>query len=279
MIAEKLNIHYAVQTCDQKSWQGKRRICGDDRTLLSKKSVLSLLNSIYYCSAKNESVLHNVTIIDDHSSSELQNFLETIRKKYISENVIINLVHLTDRTGIRQSIQTCYEVLRDTGNNLVYQIQDDYIFNQRAVYDCVDMFYQMLNETGTHAVISPFNDSYLWLTHYRNRTTPRAVIVGSNDYWIQYYDMSCSFLTSHVQFNKHWDLYENFFELIDNYNINLEQTGKSMLENKSLNLMLTKRGVLGLVPIRSLAHHLQTEQDVDPFSDWKSIWDTTTIDI
>lgn len=271
-MTDSIHIHYAVQTCDQKSWQGRPRICGDDRTLLSKKSLVSLFESIENCVKRNSKMQHNVVIIDDHSSAELIDFLAKCQQKYSSDYVKIELQPL-QKTGIRNSIQACYEWMSKNGQDLVYQVQDDYLFAPTAIYDVIDIFYQMLAETKIHAVISPFNDAWLWLTAYRNRTTPRAVIVGGNDYWIQYYDMSCSFLTSHAQFIQHWDLYNIFFNLIDKIDHNRDSNGKSILENKSLNYMLTQRNVLGLVPVRTLAHHMQTEQDVDPFAPWQLIWD------
>lgn len=39
-------IHYALQTCDLKSYQNQKRFCGDNRTDLSKKSLKSLILSV-----------------------------------------------------------------------------------------------------------------------------------------------------------------------------------------------------------------------------------------
>lgn len=272
-----MDVHYAIQTCDRQSWQAKTRVCGDDRTLLSKKSLTSLFQSIQYCSQQKSDVIHHIAIIDDHSSADLKQFIQECKNSYSTHNIIIQTVDLDPATGIRNSIEACYCWLRSNGTNLVYQIQDDYIFDKKSIYLTIDMFYQILGETGSHCLVSPYHDSYHWLTQYRNRTTPRAVIVGKDDYWIQIYDISCSFLTSHQQFIRHWDLYETFFDLIDNYDENLKKTGESILENKSLNLMLTQRNVLALVPIRSLAHHIQGQREIDPFCSWKLLWDSIVL--
>jgi hypothetical protein len=73
-------------------------------------------------------------------------------------------------------------------------------------------------------------------------------------------------MTSHTQFNKHWDLYEKFFSINPSKGINGD------LEAISLNYMLTQRGVLGITPVNSLALHMQGEQEVDPYIDWKEKW-------
>jgi hypothetical protein len=49
------------------------------------------------------------------------------------------------------------------------------------------------------------------------------------------------------------------------------------LENKSLNYMLTQRGVLGLVPINSVAFHLQSDLEKDPHIDYKPLWDSIDV--
>jgi hypothetical protein len=52
---------------------------------------------------------------------------------------------------------------------------------------------------------------------------------------------------------------------------------KNDLENVSLNYMLTKRGVLGLVPVNSIAHHLQSDLEKDPHIDYRPLWDTINV--
>jgi hypothetical protein len=267
-----MNVHYALQTCDVKSYQGQKRYASDDRTEISKKCITSFLESVKYCSEKNKDTSHTIAIIDDHSTEELKKYIQKCVSKFSSDNITIEFIELTEETGIRKSIEHCYFWLQQNGKDLVYQVQDDYLFTKQAIFDIIDIFQQVYNETNSHPLICPWNDNWLWLTAYRNRCAPRTVIVGKNGYWIQYYDMSCSFLTSYVQFSQHWDLYHRFFELIDTVT-----KEKNDLENVSLNYMLTKRGVLGLVPVNSIAHHLQSDLEKDPHIDYRPLWDTINV--
>jgi hypothetical protein len=230
------------------------------------------LESVVQCSKEKQNTKHIVAIFEDHATQELIDFIKRCITLYSSSNVEITLFHLLDKTGIMESIKSCYEWMRDNGNGLVYQVQDDYMFTLNAITEMVDIYEQMLLETGTHSIISSWNHSWIWSNLYKNMSTPRAVIVGKKGYWIQYYDMSCSFLTSHEQFIKHWDLYIMFFYLIDRVNQN-----NGDLENKSLNYMLTKRGILGLVPINSVAFHLQSEHEMDAHIDYKPLWDSINV--
>lgn len=268
----EVQIHYALQTCDVSSYQGQKRFASDNRTEISKKCIKSFLESVRYCSETKEYTIHNIAIIDDHSTEELKNFIRRCVNDFSSNKIRIDFIELSEETGIRKSIETCYHWLQKNGKDLVYQVQDDYLFTKKTIYEVVDIFELVKVETGHDSIICPWNDSWLWLTAYRNRQTPRTIIVGRNGYWIQYYDMSCSFLTSHQQFSQHWDLYHRFFSLIDKLD-----KEKNDLENVSLNYMLTQRGVLGLVPINSLAHHLQSDLEKDPHIDYRPIWDSINV--
>lgn len=261
-----IHCNYAVQLCDIKSYQGQKRFCGDDRTLLSKKSITSLLESIKYCVDKKNEVIHHVCIINDHSSEILIDYVQSIIKRYSSDNISIEVKNLSDKFGIAASIKECYMWLQSNGKDFVYQVQDDYLFKKNAIYEMLDLFYQKYNETNNHIIISPYNDSWLWEGPYRNRSTPREIIRAKYRYWIQYYDMSCSFMTTHQEFSKHWDLYEAFLYLVDHRNGN-------DLENKTLNYILTQRNIKGFVPVESLAFHMQSDLEKDPFQDWKPYWD------
>jgi hypothetical protein len=265
-----VKIHYAVQCCDVKSYQNSQRICGDDRTLLSKKSIKSLLNSIKRCHELKLKTKHHVMIVEDNASQELIEFVKKEIQNGSTEDVIIELHSLKPKTGIVDSIRYCYEWLDKNGKDIVFQIQDDYLFSVDAIHESVNHFFLVLNELQTHAIIQPFNDVNYWLHEYRNKSTPRLISLGQKGYWIQIYDTSCSFLTSHQQFVRHWDLYDKFFELIPKANAE-----NNVLENRSLNYMFTKKNVLGLTPINTLSHHIQSQPDL--YVDWKSIWNETEV--
>jgi hypothetical protein len=266
-MTDKVYINYALQTCDVKSHQGQPRYCGDNRTQLSKKSIKSLCDSIKFAADKNANAYHTLKIIDDNSTAELVDYIYATAKNYEQDNFKIIVEELKTKGGLSNSIRACYEWLRDTPADLVYQVQDDYIYYPTAIHEMLQVWYQILHETEKHCIVNPWNDSWLWLTFYRNRATPRTVIVGQDRYWIQYYDMSCSFLTSHLVFTSNYDLMEMFLFLVDN------RPDKD-LENKSLNYLLTERGILGIVPVNSLALHVQSELEKDPHIDWEELWNS-----
>jgi len=269
-----LNIHYALQTCDVKSFQNQKRFCSDSRTEISKKCSKSFFQSVWNLAKERPTETnHHIMVIEDHCTEELCAFLQQCQKEFELPNLKIEISHLTDQTGIADSIEACYKWLVENGKDLVYQVQDDYLFFPEAVTECVDIFNKIKTETNSAAIISPWNDCWLWQVSYRNKSTPRAVFTGRKGYWIQYYDMSCSFLTGHKQFIDNYDLMQKFLNIIRFADGKVPKE----LENISLNHLLTKRGILGIVPINCLALHMQSEGEKDPYIDWKPLWESIKI--
>jgi len=269
MTQEKIIIHYAMQCCDVANYQTNDRFCTNNRTELSKKSVTSFLNSVKYLAEFEPKTRHYINIFEDNCTEELKQYLKKCEKLYDSKSITIEITSLHGK-GIAKSIQYCYEWLEFNGTNLVYQVQDDYMFTEHALYYSVDMFYQLFQNYNTHAIIAPYIDPDFIRT-YKGRSIPRLIELGRHSYWTQIYDTSCTFLTSHHQFIKHKDLYEMFYELV---NMKTVKGHIIDLENKSLNYMFTKRGVLGVTPITGLTFHMQTASEKDPYIDWKPIWDS-----
>jgi len=263
-----IKFHYAVQVCDTKSNQGQKRYCGDDRTLLTKKSLTSLLYSIEYCIQQKPESIHHINFIEDQASKEAIDYIKSLIQKYSSENIILEL-NTVSNPGIMSSIRDCYQWLTDNGENFVYQIQDDYLFNKTAIYEMANIWFQLYYDTDSNIIVQPYNEYYHWITLYRYQSTPRVIVPGQYRYWIQLYDIPCSFMTNHAQFIQHWDLYEIF--------LNRSSTD-TRLEADSLNHIMTRRGQLCLTPLQSLTLHMQSELEKDPYTDWEKWWNQVKVD-
>lgn len=262
-----INFHYAVQVCDVSNNQHTfPRICGTDRSLLSAKSVNSFCQSVVHAAELHPESHHHIMFFDDRSTNQTKSMLERAKKVYSRQNVIIEIQQIS-QSGIMNSISRCWQWLEQHGIDFVYQVQDDYIYFPTAIKDMVDMYVQIFKSTNTKPIILPMNDAYHWQTIYYNKTTPRTIFVGKDRYWIQIYDIPCCFMTHKTQFSQHWDLYNKFLSLPPN---------EGSLEADSLNWILTKKGVLAVAPLQSLALHIQSGLDIDPFVDWKKLWNSIT---
>lgn len=268
-----MKVLYAVQTCDSSFNMASpnERIVKVPKSTLIKVCLVSFMESVIYAANKDPNVNHCIQIFDDRSSQETLDFLEELGEYYTTlrpDNVIVYPVISIEQPGVMSSIGSCYNWLKENAgyNDLVYQVQDDYLFEKSAIFEMIDVYFQMFIECGTKSVISPQNVTQNWASNYRNRQTPRTIICGRERLWIQYYDTSCSFLTNIVTFENNWDLFEKFLSLPS------DGGDSGNLENISLNHLFTKRGILGLIPINSVALHMQREQDLDVYAGWEAKW-------
>ena len=263
-----IEVNYAMQICDTQSREPVDRIITDDRTLISKKSLVSFLESVVNAVETGHPAKHHVALIMDRCTPDLIEFCRLCQQFYGTGVIQIDIIDLQPKSGIIDSIRTCYQWLSDTPGDIVFQVQDDYLFETSAIVESIDVWFQLGQGTQHHPIVQPFND----IRHWRRAAYmqhPLMVVLGNKRYWIQIYDTSCSFMTSHGQFIRHWDLYDQFFHLIE--------TKSPTLESDSLNHMLTKRNVIGITPTQTLSHHLQYE--LDPYNPPHKLWNRVDLDI
>jgi hypothetical protein len=263
-------IYYAVQTCTTKSNQGGERFCSKSRSEITKKCVTSFFQAVKYCAFKTPSI-HHIKIIDDQSDPDTVEYLKKLCDKYSCDNIRASFETL-EISGIMNSIRECYRYLIYEGTNLGFQVQDDYLFEKRSILEMVDIFYQILNDTGTRPYVSGYHPPH-WYYHEevdkRYSVEPICIIQGRRRYWRQSYNTSCSFLTSIDNYVKHWDLIERF--------LNSDPRAEN-LEPNSLNKMFVTRGELMVVPIDSNIFHMQGPAERDRYKHWRPLWNSIKID-
>lgn len=258
-----VDIIYALQTCDTNSWQGNDRYAGTKPEIV-RKCITSFFKSVAYAAKQRPESYHVIVVHDDRSTKDTADYINRCADKFLEKNMGFIFSPLKE-TGIVESIKQCYKSLEESDeSDLVYQVQDDYLYTETAIFEMIDVFMQLRNDVQTDAVVASFHDHRYWKTIYRYKVTPRMIFPGAYQNWMQIYDIPCTFLTSKQQFSKHWDLYYKFFDLI----------GKPELEAGSLNKMFTERGVLGVQPFNSVALHMQDEIWKDPYIDWKTRWNS-----
>jgi hypothetical protein len=135
-----MNISYALQTCDRLNNQNIIRYASPNKSEITKKCVFSFLTSVKNVANKFPEHSHNIKIFDDHSSTDTVDFLLKQCNNFTSKNLIIEFIAL-DTHGIMSSIRNCYEWLKFTESELVYQVQDDYLFIESAIFELIDIFF------------------------------------------------------------------------------------------------------------------------------------------
>ena len=83
--------------------------------------------------------------------------------------------HLQE-TGVVESIRTCYNRMQTHGKDLVYQVQDDYLYTETAIFEMIDVFMQLRNDVQTDAIVGSFHDHRYWRTIYRYKRPKNCLL-------------------------------------------------------------------------------------------------------
>jgi hypothetical protein len=263
-----LHLHLALQTCDTASRDSKPRICGNDRSLLTRKCVTSLFESLKHSQqllAKDHvRLIAKIRIFDDRSTADTIDYLKLVVAHYNGIDCEVDMVHNT-KPGLMASVRSCYQFMQQEGRDLVYQVQDDFLFQPNALYQMISIFQKVKKDVGAEPFVISHHHPYYIGEWYRYQAVPRVIIPGTHQHWLQAFEMGCTFLASKEKFNLHWDLYEKFFAT---------DLHHPQLEVDSFNRMFNQRGELNLVPMTSIGVHVQDQEGRDPYVDWRAIWDT-----
>lgn len=264
-----MKINYALQTYDVASNSCFDRYCTNDKKELVHKCISSFFQSVKHAADANNDVFHNVEVFDNGSTEDTINLVNRAINLLTTDNFKIKLNRINSGSMIN-SIRICFNWMKDSDADLVYLVQDDFLFVKNGIIQMIDIFNRFHLETGHPPIVYPFNVPDNLLNQYRLRSTPRLIHPGSKQYWIQNYDISCTFMIHRDQLIRNWKWIEYFMSIDQVEGLN----GTGDLENISLNKIMVDEKVLCLMPFESVALHMQGEREKDPYIDWKQRWDS-----
>lgn len=238
------------------NFQFKRYGC-DDKSEVMKRCVRSLIRSVNYAIKHLPDWEFKLNVFDDHSSeqaiAELKSNLELARFP-------TTLTHL-DTKGLLPSLRACYSNMYDEGKDLVFQAQDDYLFDEKCFYEMIRQWLKFQPKFDKPLSLLPYNDPYRYWDH---NIVPVRIVQGPDRHWRQTYQVPCTFMTHKDIMVDNWDLFEKICD---------DDAHNPKLEDDSINRLWQERGYIVMSPLPSLALHFQTEHEKDPYIDWKAWWD------
>lgn len=253
----EINFHFTYQIGDS------IKIGSEDRTLISKKSIVSFFNSLLQLKEYLPNSVHSICFFNDNSSSELLEFVQQQINKNKCDGVSLSIQN-TIETGIYQSTRQSLHWLQVNGKDFVYPVKDYHIFSVNALKEMYEAINQFKFNSGYDILTSPFNDQKLWLAVYRNSLVPRTAQIENNT-WIQYFNTSNSFMCIHQEYKKHWEIYNEFLsKLKDN---------SEYVSRYSLTYLLTKNAFI-FIPVEGMACLIK-EDDEDSY---RQLWDTIILE-
>jgi SAM-dependent methyltransferase len=237
----------------------RKRYVGASKLEISKRCFRSLLNTIKYCQQQQPDVTYRLIVLDDDSDQEYLDFIQAQVATFP-----ISVEHTVER-GIMPSIKRIYEIGKEQGKNLVYFVQDDYLYYETALWEMIDAYVQFRELSKLEVFIYPYNDPYR-----RAPDKDHKLLAGSKRYWITERATACCLLVSHKTLTEEWELFaemgnQKYDAICEDMSINRLFMNFKQLPTREIKHLL-------FVPVTSLALHLGFDSERDPYIDWRSLW-------
>ena len=247
--------------------QNKKRIFEYPKIEYALRSLNSLIKNIKYLN-NNNNLEVKLKIVEDGSSDEnlkkishmINNSnldIEVINhKNNIHKNIIKKQTNNATFSNL-SSLLKCFEIAKDEGKDLVFFIEDDYIFFESALDEIVTSYERISSQINRELFICPTDYPYFYMDSQKTN-----VLIGSKRHWRLVSKTLCSFITSHTLIKEYWsNFYDNCLDRHDPF-------------EKYLNKIYEKE--ICISPIKSLSLHMtniNSSYGLSPFIDYKSLWD------
>ncbi len=236
------------------------RYVGHEKHVVSQVCFTSLIQAAIVLKQAYPNNLVRLHVIDDRSDAHVLAHFESQMQRARDAGVTCSMAPL-DGEGLHHSCRRQYEYGRDSGTDLVYFAQDDYLFYPNAFKLMVEQYTSASVIVGAPVSIFPYNDPHEYILE--NSALKCNLIQGSDRYWRTGIHPACCFMTHVSVIRLNWDLFDEFWQ----HEVN------STMELDTISRLFWERQYVMLVPIPSLALHLQYDSERDPFLDWQNLWD------
>ena len=270
------SLNIILRTCMSVNMltQSKKRIFEKDKEEYTKRTLISLINSVHYAKDFFKDVKFKVHIIDHNSSKNQINDIKIILEQSNLNFEILNLKfeefsklienineekkeatknQKSNMSNIHQSLILSKEVSED----LTYFVEDDYIHEKNSLTEMLFAYEKIASLTNKELIICPTDYPFLY-----NQSEGTKIFLGDKKHWRQIDQTLCTFLTSKKIIDRYWDQIISMCKF-EHYPF-----------EKPLHNIYKKE--LCISPIPSLAIHFTNINSIyglSPNVDWKRLWD------
>jgi hypothetical protein len=270
------SLNIILRTCMSVNMltQSKKRIFEKDKEEYTKRTLISLINSVHYAKDFFKNVKFKVHIIDHNSSKNQIDDIRIILEKSNLNFEILNLKfeefsrlienineekkevtknQKSNMSNIHQSLILSKEVSED----LTYFVEDDYIHEKNSLAEMLFAYEKIASLTKKELIVCPTDYPFLY-----NQSEGTKIFLGEKKHWRQIDQTLCTFLTSKEIIEKYWDQIISMCKF-EHYPF-----------EKPLHNIYKKE--LCISPIPSLAIHFTNINSIyglSPNVDWKRLWD------
>lgn len=233
------------------------RYCGVDKTTLVEKCVKSLVQSANQYEGKIKFIW-----FDDHSSQDMIDKVFAIFSKSKHEVEY----HPLEQRGWNASGLAQFEAGRSSNADLVYFVEDDYLHYPTAIQEMIDAYSTFKKNLGIEVAIHPYDDPDNYLPLYIDEC---RVVLGKKRHWRTNKYSTFTVMCSPEIVKKFWS---RFYTVATEYMT--EWGEKNQIQEGTTINHIWRWEVKLFTPIPSVALHMGYERQLDPYIDWKALWDS-----
>ena len=258
--------------------QSKKRIFEKNKEEYTKKTLLSLINSVNHAKIIFKNTKFKIFVIDHNSSkNQIENMKNILKKSNINFEVMslqieefskqikeINEENKKVTENQKSNMSNIHQSLilsKEKSDDLTYFVEDDYIHEKICLSEILHAYERIASLTKQDLIVCPTDYPYLY-----SKADKTRIFLGENRHWRQIDQTLCTFLTSKNIVQKHWN------ELISMCKF------EHYPFEKPLHNIYEKE--LCISPMPSLAVHFTNINSVyglSPNVNWKRLWDENEI--
>ena len=205
-----------------------------------------------------------LTVMDDHST---QDTVDHIKKALEESGLTYEFIELEGK-GYNNSAHQQWIRCRDSEYEFVYSVEDDYLHCESAIREMIDS-YELFESRlkGNLIVIYPYDSP----SEYNPPNRKDFIVHGSNRHWRTGISSTNVLFSRPKLFKDFWQLFEI---LALKYNGDyLNPREEHYDESNTIHRIWGEGAALRFNPIPSLALHMQFDEQIEPFIDWKDWWE------
>jgi len=236
----------------------KARLTGENIEENTLRCVNSLIKSMNAAMSLGNI---NLIILDDHSDEQALNKIKTLLKsaKFPFE------IKQTQITGQGASLHEQFTLGRDL-NAITYFVEDDFLHEESGISSAWNFYRQIYTDFKTHCMIHPQEHAD---TH-KSKYYPSYIIASQDRHWRTIRHATHTLLTHSHIVRDYWRYFEN-----TKY-VGIKKKRKLGSEAKTTNKIFDH--IPGFSPLKPFAVHLQYQELLPPFYDWKPLWDANKVE-
>ena len=254
--------------------QNKKRLFNESKSEYTFRSLNSIIKSLNQAKLVLPKIEFNIILIDVNSE---QNDIEQMKKQLEKSNLKNSIISLNVKEFLNNikdinakkekvtenqisnmsAIHKSLLVAKDQCNDLVYFVEDDYLHREDSVNEMLSTYERLSSQLKKELILCPADYPYLY-----TKAESTKIFLGSNSHWRKINESLCTFLTSKILIEKHWDKFVSMCQF-EHYPFE-----KPLHEIYDVEYCLS--------PIPSLAVHFTNINSIfglSPNVDWKKIWE------